>query len=494
VIDQRLWVVLLLTLLCACEGATESARQATLELVPCEHKDSPPTVGGSECGSLALAENPAAPAASTIDIHVLRWPAISAAPQADPIFIIAGGPGQSAIEIADFLVGAFYNLRKNRDIVFIDQRGTGASHALVCEQQEQGQALPLMEYAEVSHARNLERLRKCAATWAEHAAYYTTDYAVTDLEAVRQALGYEQINLWGASYGTRVILRYLQRYPQSLRAVVMDGLAPVHIALPQYAGRDAERALQKLSDDCLAHAECAHAYGNVAEKAQQLAARLAQEPVEIAVPHPLSGQSTAVRLDQEKLVSLVRFSLYDRLLARLLPHTLSLAEAGDYQVLAALMAQLLNSDSLPNIAEAMHLTVLCNEDAAAPIATQSQPFLGVQLQTPVQEVCDFWPSVAVPEDFYSVVQSEVPALLLSGGRDPVTPPPWGEQVLQHLSAALHLVAPGAHHGVTGEGCAADLITDFIRDLTLTEEAQQCMQAIQPLLPYVSQAAGEAVSD
>ena len=491
-INFRLYLPLLLALLCACEPSLEDRPRATMALTPCAREGTPPVVGGAECGVLTVSENPEAPDGSSIDIHLMRWPAISAVPEADPVFIIAGGPGQSAIATADFLAPVFYNLRKNRDIVFVDQRGTGQSHPLHCEQDDEG--LPLMEYAEVANARNLERLRQCAETWRDHAAYYTTDHAVTDLEAVRRSLGYGQINLWGASYGTRVILRYLQRYPQSLRAVVLDGLAPVQIALPEFLARDAGQSLQKVSEDCLAREDCARAYGDVAEKARRLAARLAQQPVALEVPHPLTGESTKIRLDHDKLASLVRLSLYDRLLARLLPHTLALAEAGDYQVLATLTTQLFDSESLPQIAEGMHLTVLCNEDAPLTSSASSQTFLGVNLQSPVTDVCEFWPRAQVPENFYRRVVSDVPALLLSGGRDPVTPPRWGEQVAAHLTRATHLIAPGAHHGVTPQGCAADLVTDFIRDLELADDAQQCLRKIEPLVPYVNTALGESSGD
>lgn len=490
-INCRLYLILLAALLAACEPTAKERHRAAIDLAPCEREDTPPVVSGAECGVVTVPENPQAPEGQRIDIHLMRWPAISAVPEPDPLLIIAGGPGQSAIDTAEFLAPVFYNLRKNRDIVFVDQRGTGQSHPLHCERDDE---LPLMEYAEVTNARNLERLRQCADTWRDRAAYYTTDYAVTDLEAVRRALGYEQVNLWGASYGTRVVLRYLQRHPQSLRAVVMDGLAPVQIALPEHLSRDAEQSFQKLSEDCLALEDCARAYGDVARKARSLAARLAQQPVELEVPHPLTGESTAMRLDHEKLASLVRLSLYDRLLARLLPHTLALAEAGDYQVLAALTAQLFDSESLPRIAEGMHLTVLCNEDAPLTSAAAGRTFLGVNLQSPVSEVCSFWPRARIPEDYYQPVTSEVPALLLSGGRDPVTPPRWGEQVAAHLGRATHLVAPGAHHGVTAQGCAADLVTDFIRDLQLTAEAQQCLQEVEPLVPYVNAALGETSGD
>ena len=441
----------------------------------------PPAVGGAECGSFSVAENPDDPAAGSIALNIKRWPSISAVPDADPVFVIAGGPGQSATAIADRLVQVFYNLRKSRDIVFVDQRGTGQSAPLNCEQDESSS---LTDYAAYSAEKSLASLHLCADALRDRAAFYTTPYAVGDLEQVRKALGYGPINLWGGSYGTRVILHYMVRYPDSLRAVVMDGLAPVSLALPHSIGRDATRALGLVASQCLSMDECAQRYGDINKKAEQLADTLRQQPVHLTVANPLTGISEDILLDDSKLAVLVRLALYDRVMSRLLPKLIASASAGDYTLLANLMSQFLNTERLPDLAQGMHMTILCNEDASIAAVPEHQPFLGVDLAENMREVCAFWPESAVPASYYEPVVSDIPALLFSGVYDPVTPPEWGEQVLAHLTQATHLTAPGAHHGVTMEGCASDVMTQFIRDRVVHPEQSRCIEDIQPLQPYL----------
>ncbi|WP_084591584.1 alpha/beta fold hydrolase [Gilvimarinus agarilyticus] len=466
---------------CDKNAGRDQLRSAEL-LAPCERKaDETPLVSGAECGYLTVPLTREQPD-NTIELYIKRWPAISAAPEADPLFVIAGGPGQSATDIADMLAGSFYELRKKRDIVFVDQRGTGQSSPLHCELSESNQ---LLGHSAAATEESIAQYRKCANTLADRAPHYTTTAAVDDLEAVRQALGYSRINVWGGSYGTRVILAYLAHYPQSLRAVVMDGLAPVQLAMPYNIGAEANRALQRVADQCLALPACAERYGDSVAAAEQAASRLRAAPVTLSIDHPLTGLATPLLLDDSKLAGLVRFSLYDRLASRLLPAALSAAAQEDYRLVASLITRISDSAHSPNLALGMHMTILCNEDAGVSPRPSSADFLGVDLAAPVARICEFWPKADIAPEFYQPVQSDVPALLLSGERDPITPPRWAGEVAEGLSNATVLSAAGAHHGVTQVGCSARVIAEFIAETHVGDNTAACLKNIKPLSPYLS---------
>jgi pimeloyl-ACP methyl ester carboxylesterase len=264
-----------LFLLGGCEQAPSELPAAKTFLSLCpgfNETGKSPLVYGAECGNLSLLENPEDPASSRIDIAVLRLPAISPVAKADPVFFIQGGPGGSSIEMAKQLQGHFSDLRKNRDLIFVDQRGTGTSNPLQCAAAKFDAQQPEAE----AMAHNLQRMRQCAEKYQEHIAYYTTPYAVADLDEVRRALGYAQINIWGGSYGTRVALAYARAYPAAARSLVLDGVAPVALALPHYFARDAMAALQRVNAECAALAECRAQFGDIVVKAEQVSARLAK--------------------------------------------------------------------------------------------------------------------------------------------------------------------------------------------------------------------------
>ncbi|MDO3384695.1 alpha/beta hydrolase [Gilvimarinus sp. SDUM040013] len=452
-------------------------------LTSCERSmdDPPPAVNGAQCGVISVPIDEARPEQGTIDVFVKRWPSISAISEPDPVFVIAGGPGQSATQVSDSLSQAFFNLRKKRDIVFVDQRGTGDSSPMHCDGGEEDTLAVLHKD---TREETLNLLRQCADEHRNLAPFVTTPYAIADLERVRQALGYQHVNLWGASYGTRVVLEYVRRHPTVVRSAVVDGLAPVELALPFTMAASANRALQKISQQCRQSSECSERYGDPERNAQRVAAQLSQQPVTLDIANPLTAQPQTVVLDVEKFSSLIRMLMYDRLASKVLPHLLASAAEGDFALLGETVSQLMSSNIFAQLAMGMHFSVVCSEDARIANAPSPETFLTVDLSDLMLEACNFWHKGQLPEDYYQPVRSEVPTLLLSGERDPVTPPVWAEKVAEHLSNAIVLVAPGAHHGVTVQGCGSALVTQFIRDLLLTEEKLACVNDIQPLAPYL----------
>ncbi|WP_020210890.1 alpha/beta fold hydrolase [Gilvimarinus chinensis] len=468
--------------LMACGDQGKYGRFQTVILTPCErHDGTPPIVNGAECGTLSVPLDPQAANGEQINLAIKRWPAISSVAEPDPVFIIAGGPGQSAIDVSDRLLPVFFNLRKKRDIVFVDQRGTGQSSSLHCELKHN---LSLAQLSTDSEAQTLAELKQCAAQHQTLAPFMLTDYAVADLDSVRSALGYTQVNVWGGSYGTRVALRYMAQYPKAVRSAVLDGLAPPDMSVPYSLGAGANQALATVSDECLARHDCAARYGNIEAHAKKLGQQLLAEPVSLTIDNPLTGEPETILLDANKFSALVRMALYDRIMSRLLPYTIHAAAGGNFEPVAALVSQFLGDDSQLNIAMGMHLSIMCNEDAGVSPKPQQENFLGVDLAKILLQACEFWPEARVAENYYNPVSANVPVLLLSGTADPVTPPKRGNEVAQHLPNATHLVAVGAHHGVTLQTCAGSVVTEFIRDLTVSERSRGCIESMVPMPAFL----------
>lgn len=479
-----LFLLVALAGLAGCDRAhqvNQEKKVAWLSLCPDFSKTGKaPVEQNSQCGSLDVLENPQDPKSIKISLNVLLLPAVNPVPEKDPLFIIAGGPGQSAVVVAESVHSIFNDVRKNRDLVFVDQRGTGKSNPLECEfETEASKQLPELE----QEAFAKQALAQCIAKVKDHAAYYTTNYAVADLDAVRAALGYEKINMWGGSYGSRVVLEYMRRYPAHTRASVLDGVAPVAIAMPWSMEVDGLAALQAINRQCTQTPACVVSYGDIVQKAQKISAQLLAKPQTIKISHPRTQEKITVSLSAQDFSGVVRLALYSRDLSSLLPRVISNAEAGDYDLFASLIYLAKSKSDMAGINYGMHYSVVCNEDY--PLykdknAVDSNVFLNSLLVQKYAEICAQWPQALLPADYWESVKSNLPVLLLSGAMDPVTPPRWAEFVKKELSNATHVVAPGGHHIITQEGCIAQLVTAFVAKGNAKELDAKCAQNIQPL--------------
>lgn len=452
-----------------------------------------PVEQNAQCGSFDVKENPQDPKSINIALNVLRIPAVNPVPEQDPLFIVVGGPGQSAVVVAESVHRIFNEIRKNRDIVFVDQRGTGKSNPLDCDfESEDAKQLSEQEQEELGRAA----VKQCIEKIKDHAAYYTTNYAVADLDAVRIALGYEKINLWGGSYGTRVVLEYLRRYPTHTRASILDGVAPAAIALPWSMEADGLAALQAINQQCATTPACISHYGDIVQKAQILSVDLLSKPQAIKITHPRTQEKVTVNLTAQDFAAVVRLALYNRDISSLLPQVISEAAAGEYQLFASLIYLAKAKSDMANISYGMHYSVACNEDY--PLyknknALESNVFLNSRMVQKYSEICAQWPNAELPEDYWDSIKSDLPVLILSGAVDPVTPPRWGEQVKAGLSNAIHVIAPGGHHIISGEGCIAQLMAAFIVKGDGKTLDTKCAQNIQPLAIHIPPSAIESAS-
>lgn len=416
-----------------------------------------------QCGSVARPLDPARPDGPQIEVHYVVVPALARRKLPDPVFLLAGGPGQSAISLAPQVMGVFARLNNRRDIVFVDQRGTGRSAPLDCDEPREAaldqSADPQAQLRRLGACR--ERLLKLPyVRSAADLGFFTTTLAMQDLDAVRQAIGAARINLVGASYGTRAGLEYQRQFPGEVRRSVLDGVAPPDMVLPGSAAADAQAALDALFTACGAEAVCAREWPQLRLEWDALLASL---PRPVSVSDPLTGQAQSFTLTRELLLGAVRAPLYVPTLAAALPAAIHAASQGRFEALAAL-AGALSRRGGPRLFTGMHFAVICAEDAprlsAASVAATRD--FGDGLAPLYAQACATWPRASVPEAFYKIGPAATPVLLLSGGIDPATPPRHAARVAQALGAkARHVVVPNAGHGLLGSGCVPDLLYRFI---------------------------------
>jgi pimeloyl-ACP methyl ester carboxylesterase len=444
------------------------------------------------CGSISMPEDPDAPAGRRIDIHYALVPAVARNRQPDPVFVLAGGPGQAATRVIGLTLPFLAELNARRDIVYVDQRGTGRSGALDCP--DDGTSLA----AVLDPSQQLERLRSCLEGLKADTRQYATWIAVRDLDAVRRQLGAERINLWGGSYGTRAALEYLRQFPERVRTAVLDGVAPPDMVLPAAFSLDADAALDVLAAACRDDARCRARFPDFEARIAALLER-ARDGFDIVVAHPLTGAPQTLRVDRRLLASLLRVPLYVPALGAVLPQALAQAAGGDFSALVALSAAVSGRVN-ENFALGMHFAVICAEDL--PLLTPARreqaarTRFGAVFAELYTEACQPLATRPVPDAFHAVPRSEVPVLVLSGGLDPATPPRHGADVAARLGRALHVVAPGLGHGVSGQGCAARLITRFVRAGDFTGLDTECLQKLPPASFFepVEQALGAPPGD
>ena len=453
-----------------------AASAANSEAAPCrlrgvEHE--------ALCGRVQRALDPAQPNATQIAVHYAVLPALARNKRPDPVFFFAGGPGQSAIDIAPQVAALLARFANRRDIVLIDQRGTGRSAPLLCDADDP--ALPVAEL--FTPDRQRERMAACLVKLKTlphgDLRFYTTTLAMQDADAVRAALGAERINLVGASYGTRAVLEYLRQFPTRVRRAVIDGVAPPDMVLPVAFSADNQAALEALFSACGADKACAAREPQLRERWRGLLASL---PRTIELRHPITDRSERLSLTRDMLLGLVRGPLYAPALSAALPAAIGQATQGHFNALAGL-AQALGGRRGLQLAAGMHFSVVCAEDFPRIGAATDKPGadFGDSFAKLYRDVCTSWPRGDVPTVFYSLPAAPAATLVLSGGLDPATPPRHGERAVQSLGAkARHIVVPNAGHGVMGLACLRDALYRFV-DAASDEEAlkvdAECAKAI-----------------
>lgn len=438
----------------------------------------------AKCGKLKVAENRAEAFSeeNSIELNVVVLPRFKEESKASPMFFLAGGPGQAATELAGALNSMLSDVRQEHDIILVDQRGTGGSHALNCESDMEEEPLS----ANDSDINWKEEVEECLKQFSgHHLPSYSTYDAVEDFEQVRKALGHKKVHIYGGSYGTRSGFAYLKNYPESIESAILDSNAPMELVIG-FFGKTGEDAFELLLQDCQLHSACAESFPNLKQDYIRLTNQLEKEPFQQQVFHPVTGKATTVYISKKKVVEVIRASLYAVPSRQILPFVINQAAQGDFRGLAALIGETNFDPNAPGkLYMGLTLNILCNEDI--PRATDAEfkrddanyfsGELGYSLFT---QLCEYWPKWEAPADFADPVTADVPVLLFSGKYDPVTPPSYGEMALKSLPNAKHVVIEYGAHVASLRMCS-EAINDFMKEPDFEKLDLSCATKEKPIL-------------
>src|SRR5687768_2355613 len=414
----------------------------------------------ARCARLSVFENRGKKSGRLIPRRLVVLRATAGTPAPDPVFFLAGGPGQAATElIRPHSAGG---LRADRDVVFVDQRGTGGSNSLSCEVY--GPRGDLQSYFD--QFLPPAKVRACREQLEQRAdlVQYTTANSAEDLDEVRAALGYDRINLIGGSYGTRLAMEYVRRYEPHVRSVILDGAVATSVHMPERFGQLAQRALDALFDECEADPPCRAAFPSVRQEARTVFERLSAGPGRASVAHPSAFRRAEVVVTRENIAEAIRYMTYSSRHASRVPLYIHAAYEGNYAPIAEFLLRHRADGSF----DGLYISITCTEDVpfVSPDAERhDEPtYLGAYRIREQRAACAEWRRGDAPDWLDRPVASNVPVLLISGALDPVTTAVEAAEVAANLPRALRVTVPSGGHtyaGLTGIECVDRLRNDFI---------------------------------
>lgn len=434
-----------------------------------------PAADGIRCGVFRVREDRQARAGRTVDLHFVVLEATDAAARTDdPVLFFAGGPGVPATPAAGELVRFLGEMRRARDLVLVDLRGIGGpTGGLTCDVPYPGGLRS--RFGSIFATDHLAACRDSLSRRAD-LRLYTTPLSVDDLEELRRWLGYGKVNLFGGSYGTRVVQVYLRRYPEAVRTAVMNGVTPVSRAGYVRTSPNLQEALERVIRECGERPTCAEAYPDLEGKLERAFGRFADGPIRVEV------DGDTVPFHAADLGYALRGLLYGR--SAEVPYRIAQAARGEMGELVAYYLERtswVSSDD--GTATGNHLSVICAEDVR-PVTDEdvrraaAGTFLRGHVITSYRAACDVWPDAELPADFFELVRSEAPTLLISGERDPVTPPDGAELVARGLATHRHVVVPNGGHGPMNP-CLLGEIVRFVEAGSLEAMDLSCLSEVPP---------------
>lgn len=436
------------------------------------------------CGKLTVFENRETRTGRTIDLNIVVLPAFDQNTNAEPLFDLAGGPGASSAERADFYAGPGKEYRRRHDVVCVDQRGTGKSNRLAIPREKTPQYY-LSEMFPIDYVRELRRQLEQRADLTK----YTTSIAMDDLDDVRAWLGYNRINLFGGSYGTQAALVYMRQHPDHVRSAILLAVAPIDLKMPLHHSESAARAMDLLLGECEQDAKCHAAFPQIRDDWNNVLAQLEKQPARVEYSPPGKSAPTTVEIQRGVFGEKIRSFMYDRDKAARIPMIVHHAAAGDF---APFLQQAI-APSIPDfVADGMYLSVTCAEDVPfinpkeAAKVTADNPFGDYRVFQQTR-ACGMWPRGEIPTDFLEPVSSNAPVLIFSGNMDPVTPPKYGEEVARYLPNSRHVIIPEAGHGVDGltdPGCIDRIAIEFLDKGDAKNLDVSCVERMAPP-PFVT---------
>ncbi|MES2986991.1 MAG: alpha/beta hydrolase [Pseudomonadota bacterium] len=425
---------------------------------------------GARCGVVRVFEDRSTAQGRTIDLSIVILPATGPGPHLPPLFTVSGGPGEATNRNVSFYAEAGMAYRVRRDVVMLDQRGTGRSNALICPEIA---AEP--ETAEMFSRAYVEGCRRHLEPRAD-LRMYGTDAAVADMEVVRSALGYQRIDLVAGSYGTTLAMRYISAHPDRVRAAILSGAAPTFAMPPQHHATAAYRAIRLIWADCAADAACHAAFADPARDLDLAVAHLAK-----------SGE-----LKPERFTEALRSIMYSAAGSRSLLYLVHRAGAGD---MAPFMEATGGAALGSTFADGLYLSITCTESlglmdyAAAAKAARATPFGDYRLRRQL-EACKNWPVAQLPADHLTPVKAPAAILFVSGYLDPVTPPEWAAEAAKGFPNARQLVLRYSGHNVRGlsnlDTCYDGLMIRFLDNADAAGLDARCVADLRPP-PFITSA-------
>lgn len=429
------------------------------------------------CATFTVPLDYESPDDQSIELRVARLAAQTNKPQPDAFTLIAGGPGQSATESYPSVAYAFRHIQRDRDVILLDQRGTGASNKLDCPKEEKEQSLVY------DKTKTEAAAQRCREQLDVDPRFFSTSVAVKDLELLRKALAIKQWNLYGVSYGTRVGLHYLRRYPESVRTIILDAVVPPEIVLGPEIALAAQRSLVRLFDRCENNLGCNESFPRLRGGTLEMLERLKAEPVDIQYEDINTGELRDLSFTDKHLAITMRLMSYSSHGNAILPSMLYDAiDSNNFSSLAR-QAQLQISGLDEALAGGMHNAIICTEDTPfipenLDKAALEETYLGSEILDAMRSNCKSWEQGVIDDDFKTPVVSDTPALVMSGSDDPVTPPEYGESIIKHLSRSLHIVNENQSHMQAALGCVPLLMAEFINTATTVDLPLDCLDRLR----------------
>ncbi|MFY9556055.1 MAG: alpha/beta fold hydrolase [Blastocatellia bacterium] len=463
------------------EGTESTASSAgfargRINLEPC---NVPNLTRDAGCAKYEVFEDRAAKTGRRIALNILVLPALSAKPLPDPLFVLAGGPGQAAAGVVRAAGDYLVRLRRDRDLVFVDQRGTGESNPLQCNSRVNRDEM--RSYFADSYAS--DSLRECRAALEKTAdlTLYTTPVAMDDLDEVRAALGYNKINLLGGSYGTFAGFVYLRQHPDRVRAAILEGVTPLDAKIYLPFAKGVEHSLERLFTDCAADNDCQGTFPNLRAEFKELTAKLDKQPVSFESTNLLTGKREQITMSRPVFGEVIRSMLYIPIYWRWLPLLIHEANKNNFGPLTSIAHA--NAFGLYNqIARGMSLSILCAEDI--PFITEDEikrdtagTFYGDYRVRSTIKACEQWPKAKISSAFSQPVKSDAPVLMITGDLDPVAPPWLAAGALRFLPNGRHISIPNTGHYFRFE-CVDNLFVEFLAKASAKGLDDSCVKQVE----------------
>ena len=411
-----------------------------------------------KCLEFVVPENWDEPSGKQISLHMAVISASGGFSEPDPFILFAGGPGESAGDFGGLVARNFKKINERRDVILLDQRGTGKSTKLACNLSD----IPIHE---ITDEKILETITECRNGYDVDVRHFTTFDAIKDLEYVRELLGVKQFNIWGGSYGTRIGLLYMKLHPEVIRTSILDGVAAPTEQLFANASRDAERAYQLMVKDCETSNDCSVKFPTLRTDFLTFLERLDRSSIEVTYYDPYDMETVTFDMDRRSFVEIIRNTLYSASRTVILPFVLNETFKGNY---APLMALSLDGASMAgdSISMGLMLSVLCAEEIPRTNKVQLADVAAKSFHQDTffkffENACTGWPKKNVLDGYADDIRVDIPTLVFSGNLDPVTSPLSAEDSFDMLTNALHFIVSGTGHGASSIACGRTLMKDFI---------------------------------